>query len=56
VGVGCRNQALNPEETEDLRSHSLDKLPSREFPLLRSLASELAPYDGAAERDKDSAL
>jgi AcrR family transcriptional regulator len=40
---------VNPEETDDLLRLGLHHLPPREFPRLRSLASELAHYDGAAE-------
>lgn len=39
----------NPEETDDLLRLGLYRLPIREFPRLRSLASALASYDGAAE-------
>ncbi|MFF1357516.1 hypothetical protein [Streptomyces sp. NPDC058297] len=39
----------NPEETDDLLRLGLHRLPIREFPPLRSLASVLAAYDGAAE-------
>ena len=38
-----------PEETDDLLRLGLHRLPIGEFPLLRSLASALACYDGAAE-------
>ena len=41
-----------PEETIDLLRLGLHRLPPREFPLLRSLAGELAHYDGAAELDR----
>ena len=40
-----------PEETDDLLRLGLHRLPSGEFPLLRSLAPVLARYDGAAELD-----
>ena len=43
---------VNPEETNDLVRLGLDHLPPQEFPLLRSLATELAHYDGAAELDQ----
>jgi AcrR family transcriptional regulator len=39
----------NPEETDDLLRLGLHRLPLKEFPLLRSLAADLATYDGAAE-------
>lgn len=42
----------NPEETDDLLRLGLHRLPLKEFPLLRSLASDLAHYDGAAELDR----
>jgi AcrR family transcriptional regulator len=42
----------NPEETDDLLRLGLHRLPIREFPLLRSLASALASYDGAAELER----
>jgi AcrR family transcriptional regulator len=38
-----------PDETDDLLRLGLHRLPISEFPLLRSLASALASYDGAAE-------
>jgi AcrR family transcriptional regulator len=39
----------NPEEADDLLRLGLYRLPLKEFPLLRSLAPDLAHYDGAAE-------
>lgn len=42
----------DPEETTDLLRLGLHRLPPREFPLLRGLASELASYDGATELDQ----
>ena len=42
----------NPEESDDLLRLGLHRLPPREFPHLRRLASELADYDGAAELDQ----
>ncbi|RKS75526.1 AcrR family transcriptional regulator [Motilibacter peucedani] len=42
----------DPDETDDLLRLGLHRLPPREFPLLRSLASELARYDGAAELER----
>ncbi|GAA1616550.1 TetR/AcrR family transcriptional regulator C-terminal domain-containing protein [Nocardia ninae] len=38
-----------PEETTDLLRMGLNRLPIGEFPLLRSLAADLAAYDGVAE-------
>lgn len=40
-----------PDETDDLLRLGLHRLPLREFPLLRGLASELAGYDGTKELD-----
>ena len=42
---------INPDETDDLLRLGLNRLPPREFPLLRSLAPDLASFDGAAELD-----
>ena len=42
----------NPDETDDLLRLGLQRLPITEFPLLRSLASVLASYDGAAELER----
>ena len=42
----------NPEETDDLLRLGLHRLPLQEFPLLRSLATDLANYDGAAELER----
>jgi AcrR family transcriptional regulator len=42
----------NPDETDDLLRLGLHRLPIREFPLLRSLATVLASYDGAAELER----
>lgn len=41
-----------PEETDDLLRLGLHRLPPREFPRVRSLASQLAAYDGAAELEQ----
>jgi AcrR family transcriptional regulator len=46
----------DPDETIDLLRLGLHRLPPREFPLLRSLATELATYDGAAELDEGLAV
>lgn len=43
--------AVEPVETDDLLRLALHHLPAREFPLLRSVATELAIYDGLAELD-----
>ena len=43
---------VDPDETDDLLRLGLQRLPVREFPLLRGLASDLAGYDGAAELDR----
>jgi AcrR family transcriptional regulator len=42
----------NPEETDDLLRLGLHRLPVKEFPLLRGLASALTSYDGAAELEQ----
>lgn len=42
----------DPDETDDLLRLGLHRLPVREFPRLRSLATELAGYDGAQELDE----
>ena len=42
----------DPEETDDLLRLGLHRLPPREFPRLRSLAAELAAYDGGQELDE----
>jgi AcrR family transcriptional regulator len=42
----------NPDEPDDLLRLGLNRLPPREFPLLRSLAHALACYDGAAELER----
>jgi AcrR family transcriptional regulator len=42
----------NPDETDDLLRLGLHRLPIAQFPRLRSLAGELAVYDGAAELDE----
>ncbi len=39
----------DPDEADDLLRLGLHRLPRREFPRLRALASELATYDGAAQ-------
>ena len=42
----------DPEETDDLLRLGLYRLPAPEFPRLRSLAAELAAYDGEQELDE----
>ncbi|GAB2603190.1 TetR/AcrR family transcriptional regulator C-terminal domain-containing protein [Pseudactinotalea suaedae] len=42
----------SPEESDDLLRLGLHRLPPQEFPYVRSLATELAHYDGAAELDQ----
>jgi AcrR family transcriptional regulator len=42
----------NPDETDDLLRLGLHRLPLAEFPLLRSLAPDLAAYDGGAELER----
>lgn len=43
---------VDAEENEDLLRLGLHRLPARQFPLLRSMASVLADYDGAGELDQ----
>lgn len=43
---------VDPEESEDLLRLGLHRLPRRDFPHTRGLASALATYDGAAELDQ----
>jgi len=42
----------NHDETDELLRLGLQRLPLREFPLLRGLAPALAAYDGAAELER----
>ena len=42
---------VNPDETDDLLRLGLHQLPPRQFPILRSLASDLADYHGERELD-----
>ncbi|MCW2888643.1 MAG: hypothetical protein QOE54_4000 [Streptosporangiaceae bacterium] len=42
----------NPDETDDLLRLGLHRLPIGQYPLLRSLASVLASYDGATELER----
>jgi len=41
----------DPDVTDDMLRLGLQRLPAKEFPLLRSLASDLAAYDGEQELD-----
>ena len=50
--IELQEVVVNPDESDDLLRLGLHRLPPREFPLLRSLATELANYDGAAELDQ----
>ncbi|HSK32591.1 MAG TPA: hypothetical protein VK903_03830, partial [Propionicimonas sp.] len=43
---------VDEQENEDLLRLGLHRLPARQFPLLRSMASVLADYDGAGELDQ----
>lgn len=45
------DMVVNPDETDDLLRLGLNRLSPRVFPVLRSLAPELASFDGAAELD-----
>jgi AcrR family transcriptional regulator len=47
-----QERVLDPDETDDLLRLGLHHLPAREFPRLRSLATELAAYDGAQELEE----
>jgi AcrR family transcriptional regulator len=42
----------DPDETDDLLRLGLHRLPVREFPRIRSLAAELAAYDGLEELEE----
>jgi AcrR family transcriptional regulator len=42
----------DPDETDDLLRLGLHRLPAKEFPRLRSLAAELASYDGRQELEE----
>ena len=46
----------NPDETDDLLRLGLHRLPITQFPRLRSLATVLATYDGAAGLDEGLAI
>jgi AcrR family transcriptional regulator len=47
-----QEQVLEPDETDDVLRLGLHRLPAREFPRIRALASELAGYDGRRELDE----
>ena len=47
-----QEQVHDPDETDDLLRLGLHRLPITQFPRLRSLATVLATYDGAAELDE----
>ena len=47
-----QQQVPDPDETDDLLRLGLHRLPITRFPHLRSLATVLATYDGAAELDE----
>jgi AcrR family transcriptional regulator len=47
-----QEMVADPEETTDLLRLGLHRLPAKDFPLLRGLATELAGYDGEAELEQ----
>jgi AcrR family transcriptional regulator len=47
-----QERVYDPEETDDLLRLGLHRLPAKEFPRLRSLATELAAYDGLEELEE----
>jgi hypothetical protein len=51
-----QEQIQNPDETDDLLRLGLHRLPLTQFPRLRSLATALATYNGAAELDEGLAI
>ena len=51
-----QEQIQNPDEIDDLLRLGLQRLPITQFPRLRSLATALATYDGAAELDEGLAI
>jgi AcrR family transcriptional regulator len=51
-----QEQVNDPDETDDLLRLGLHRLPITQFPRLRSLATVLATYDGAAELDEGLAI
>ena len=51
-----QEQVHDPDETDDVLRLGLHRLPITQFPRLRSLATVLATYDGAAELDEGLAI
>jgi len=51
-----QEQIQNPDETDDLLRLGLHQLPITQFPRIRSVATSLATYDGAAELDEGLAI
>jgi AcrR family transcriptional regulator len=47
-----QERVYDPEETDHLLRLGLHRLPAKEFPRLRSLAGELAAYDGLQELEE----
>ena len=47
-----QERVYDPEETDDLLRLGLHRLPAKEFPRLRSLAADLAAYDGLQELEE----
>lgn len=47
-----QERVYDPDETDDVMRMGLHRLPITQFPRLRSLATVLAAYDGAAELDE----
>jgi hypothetical protein len=47
-----QERVYDPEETDDLLRLGLHRLPAKDFSRLRSLASELATYDGHLELEE----
>jgi AcrR family transcriptional regulator len=47
-----QEQVHDPDETDDLLRLGLHRLPLREFPRLRSVAGDLAAYDGGRELEE----
>jgi AcrR family transcriptional regulator len=47
-----QERVYDPEETDDLLRLGLHRLPAKDFPRLRSLAAELAAYDGLEELEE----
>lgn len=49
--IELQEVVADPEESDDLLRLGLHRLPLREFPHVRALATDLAHYDGVAELD-----